>query len=305
MSRPHRTWLPLSMPVTAEPKLNRQDIVAPDGARLAVYVYEPSGVTNDSPTVVFAHGWTLSHRSWLPVVRALAAQPDAPRMVLWDQRGHGESTFAAGKRTAKGQTVRALGEDLAQVLTLVPEESRIVLAGHSMGGMTVMAFAGLHKETVAERVSGVVLVSTASGELRGVGVPGEVAMMRALSKMPIRLGRAVRPRTQAHTSFGPGARFEDIADTARQIGGTRLATTGAFYSALMAHDELASLPVLNEVGTAVLCGTKDRLTPLKLNKKLAEAMPNADLHIIQGKGHMLTYEATADVVAAIRTRLAR
>ena len=279
--------------------LEHRTVTTHDGARLAVYVHEPAHATDATPTVVFAHGWTLSHRSWLPVARRLASRDNPPRMVLWDQRGHGESTMAAGKNTAKNQTVRALGEDLLTITQLPPATSELVLAGHSMGGMTVMAFAGLHPDVVSERVRGVVLVSTASGELRGMGIPGEVALMRALSRIPLKLGRAVRPRSQSRTSFGPGARLEDIADTARQIGGTRLATTGAFYAALMAHDELASLPVLNEVGTTVLCGTKDRLTPLKLNKKLADAMPNAHLRVIEGKGHMLTYEATDDVVAAI------
>ena len=293
-------------------------VTTDDGARLAVYRYESEGANEHTPTVIFAHGWTLSHESWLPVARRLVsdglgqsasdATPVAPssdggvRLLLWDQRGHGSSTFASGKRTVQAQTVRALGDDLGAVLKLVPEQSPVVLAGHSMGGMTVMAFAGLHPDVVEERVAGVVLVSTASGELRGPGLPGEVALMRALSRVPLRLGPAVRPRSQSRTAFGSGARLEDMAETARQIGSTRLATTGAFYAALMAHDEMASLPALDAVGTTILCGTKDRLTPLRLSKRLAEAMPNAELRVMEGKGHMLTYEATDAVVEAIRER---
>lgn len=284
------------------PRLIEQTITTPDGARLATYAFGPPEATVATPTVIFAHGWALSHRSWMPVVRTLAATPQPPRMMLWDQRGHGESTFAGGRRTTREQSVRALGEDLNLVLSRVPAQSPIVLAGHSMGGMTVMAFAGLHPDVVRTRVRGAVLVSTASGKLRGLGRPA-LALMRALTHVPVRPGRAVPSFSQQRTAFGRGARRNDVVETARQIGSTRLATTGAFYSALMAHDELASLSVLNEVGTTVLCGDRDRLTPLKLNEALAAAMPDAQLRVLAGKGHMLTYEATDAVVEAILARV--
>lgn len=250
-----------------------------------------------------AHGWTLDHRSWLPVAQRLLREAPEARVVLWDQRGHGDSTFAQGRRRVGSQTVRSLGDDLAAVIATVPDSSPLVLAGHSMGGMTVMAFAGLHPEVVRSRVRGAVLVATAYGDLRGRKIPGEGAVMKAASRLPLRLGPLVRPHTQSRTSFGPKARLEDITAVAAQIGSTRLATTGVFYAALMAHDERESLPVLDEVGTTIVAGSKDRLTPLRLNKALADALPHSDLRVIEGRGHMLTYEASDAVADAIRERL--
>ena len=42
----------------------------------------------------------------------------------------------------------------------------VVLVGHSMGGMAIMAFAERHPETFADRVAGVALIATTAGRMR-------------------------------------------------------------------------------------------------------------------------------------------
>ncbi|MDI5982853.1 alpha/beta fold hydrolase, partial [Amycolatopsis magusensis] len=56
----------------------------------------------------------------------------------------------------------------------VVPEGRLVLAGHSMGGMTIMALAERHPELVSRRVAGVAFVATSSGEMNRLtlGLPG-------------------------------------------------------------------------------------------------------------------------------------
>ena len=109
--------------------------------------------------MVLAHGWTLTHASWLPVVEPLVAA--GVRVVTYDQRGHGESSPLRGETS-----VRMLGDDLAAVLDVVAPHGPVVLGGHSMGGMTVMAYAGLHPDDFRSRVVGVVLVSTSADDLK-------------------------------------------------------------------------------------------------------------------------------------------
>ena len=142
-----------------------------------------AGTPAEGVTVVLAHGWTLTHASWLPVVELLRSRYGV-RVVAFDQPGHGLS--AAESRTP---TVHELGEVLHRVLTAVAPTGPLVLAGHSMGGMTIMAWAADHADELAARVRGVVFVATSAkvGEDR-VRLPLERAVDAGLG--PRSPGRA-------------------------------------------------------------------------------------------------------------------
>lgn len=283
--------------------LRRTVVTAADGARLAVFVGEPANLPQGAPTVVMSHGWTLSHRSWEPVAQRLLAGGEV-RVVMWDQRGHGDSTFARGGRRPGNETVRALGDDLAAVIdAAAPADSPVVLAGHSMGGMTVMAFAGLHPELLRSRVVGAVLVSTSSGRLRGFSVPGEKWIVKVLEHVPFSPGRLITMGSQRRGGFGAHPREEDVRAARDQIAATRISTSGAFFTALMAHDELAALAQLGTIDVRILVGSRDKLTPKRHSIALAEAMPNATLEVLPDRGHMLPYEEPDAVCAAIRSVL--
>jgi pimeloyl-ACP methyl ester carboxylesterase len=292
----------VSTATTAPPR--RLTVLADDGARLAVWVHDPA--REASPTIVLAHGWALSHRSWDRVVRLLRAGA-AVRVVTYDQRGHGESTSHGPRRGASSTghrrhrpqrpSVHALGDDLAAVVQAVAPVGPLVLGGHSMGGMTVMAYCGTHPGDVRDRVRGVALVSTSAGELRGLGRPGEVTLMRALAHLPgIRAGRAVTAEGQRRLLFGRDAHPADVTATREMVAATPLTTIGRYYAALSRHDEAAALAVLATVPTRVLVGDRDRLTPVSHARRLAELVPHAELEVLPGKGHMLGFEAP-DVVA--------
>ena len=284
--------------------LDRHTVRASDGALLAAYVRRPSEATApDAPTVVLAHGWTLTHRSWHRVVDALG---DGVRVVLWDQRGHGESTLAGGRHRSSGESVGRLGQDLREVIAaLVPDASPLVLAGHSMGGMTVMAYSGTATPEEIDRVRGVVFCSTAAGGLRGTGLPGEQKIMRALSRLPFRgrPGRLIRDKRQREYLFGADARDEDVALTTALTGGVSLITYGAFYGALMKHDEVAALARLEHTPTTVSVGGRDKLTPKVLARRIQEEMPHAQLKVLDDRGHMVPLEEPEVVVGAIEPYL--
>lgn len=270
-------------------------VTTDDGAHLAAYVREPDGPAR--ATVVLGHGWVLDHRSWAPVVDRL---DPSLRVVLWDQRGHGRSTLADGRNRVGHESVRRLGHDLAAVLDqIVPDDDRVILAGHSMGGMTVMAYAGIDPDAFTRRVSGVLLVSTAAGDLRGTGRPGEAFAMKALSHLPAKIGRAITEKGHRAMAFGPQATKAQVHEATLIVRGTRASTFGGYFAALMAHDEYASLSALDAVPTTVLVGEQDKLTPPILARRLADSLPKAQLTQLPERGHMLTWEATDDVVNAL------
>lgn len=55
--------------------------------------------------------------------------------------------------------------------------------------------------------------------------------------------------------------------------------------------------------TLVLCGRQDALTPLEVSEEMAEAIPGADLVVIEECGHLATLEKPEPVNAALRAWL--
>ena len=80
-------------------------------------------------------------------------------MVLYDQRSHGRSERAPRESC----TIEQLGHDLDAVIRALAPEGPLVLVGHSMGGMTIMALAEQNPELFTERVVGVALVVDVGG----------------------------------------------------------------------------------------------------------------------------------------------
>ncbi len=280
-------------------------VVAPDGTLLRVEEYAAqtapgaSGGEDGGPatTVVLAHGWTLTRASWLPVVERLVAA--GMRVVTYDQRGHGQSSPLRGQ-----PTVRMLGDDLAAVLDVVAPQGHVVLGGHSMGGMTVMAYAGLHPDDFRSRVVGTVLVATSAGNLENRLPALEARAMALAARMPrIPTGRFVTTRGQRRLLFGPGADPAQVQLTRDMVANTSLPTLGRFFGALGEHDESEALTQLAGIPTVVLVGDHDKLTPLRHGRRLAELVPHAELRVLPGRGHMLMYEATDEVVDAFHSVL--
>lgn len=117
------------------------------------------------PTLLFTHGFCLSQDSWHYQRAAFANEF---RMVFWDQRGHGRSD---PPEHGKGLSVDLLGEDLYAVLEATCPTGPVILVGHSMGGMTMMALAATHPELFAApgkpgRIVGAALISTSAGRFQ-------------------------------------------------------------------------------------------------------------------------------------------
>ena len=265
-------------------------VSAADGALLRVREYAAAAASAaGAPTVVLAHGWALTHESWLPVITRLVGR--GTRVVAYDQRGHGASTALRG-----AASVRVLGEDLAAVLDVAAPHGPVVLGGHSMGGMTIMAYAGLHPDEFAERVCGAVLVSTSAGDLSQGHRAVERFVMRLVGSAPsVPAGRLITERGQRQLLFGPAADPDHVRLTRDQVAGTSLPTLGRFYGALGAHDEAEALAAFEGVPTVILVGDCDRLTPVGHSRRLAQRLPHAQLRVLEGCGHMLGYEATDEV----------
>jgi pimeloyl-ACP methyl ester carboxylesterase len=280
----------------------------PDGVRLHV---EEHGDPASPLTVVFLHGWTLDARLWRHQITGLPARMGAPvRILTFDLRGHGHSTACSRSTT----TLAQLADDLHAVLRERVPEGKVVLAGHSMGGMTIMEYAHRHATEFTERVAGVALMcTTAEGTAHTTYglAPGVARVVRALEitgaallarSGPWRLHRTVMP------VLSPGVRwlgFGRIADpsavrlTIGMIGNARLATIGGFRPWIDEQHRVDALVHMATLPAAVLVGGQDRLTPSSCAETIVKALPGAEHLICPDAGHMLPLECPDEVTAAI------
>ncbi|WP_029433760.1 alpha/beta fold hydrolase [Blastococcus sp. URHD0036] len=292
-----------------------------DGAVLHVTI----DGSDDAPvTLVLAHGWTLSQASWDDPVGRLVPRIAAGelRLVRYDQRGHGRSTWAPADDDPAAVTIDRLGLDLGCVLDRLAPSGPVVVAGHSMGGMTIMCLAAARPELFGDRVRGALLVSTSAGELGpppGTAkermarrfAPGLVAAAVGGARVIEGLRRLTPPESRQHRRivrgllYGADATDEMVREGAEIMHATTVRAFAVFYPALGDHDKRTELAALARVPVEILVGTSDGLTPVRHSRALAEALPDAVLHVEPRTGHMLLQERPQLVVDALGRLLAR
>ncbi|MEU7100106.1 alpha/beta hydrolase [Streptomyces longwoodensis] len=272
-------------------------------------------------TVVFSHGYCLNQDSWHFQRAALRG---VVRTVHWDQRSHGRS----GRGVAQVQddvplTIDQLGRDLKAVLDAAVPDGPIVLVGHSMGGMTVMALAAQYPELIRERVVATAFVGTSSGRLGevnfGLPVAGVNAVRRVLPGVLRALGQqaelvergrratadlfagVVKRYSFASRDVDPAvARFAE-----RMIEGTPIDVVAEFYPAFTDHDKTEALARFTDLPVLVLAGIGDLVTPSEHSEAIADLLPEAELVLVPDAGHLVMLEhpeVVTDRLADLLTR---
>ncbi|MGB6455448.1 MAG: alpha/beta hydrolase [Streptosporangiaceae bacterium] len=290
------------------------EVRADDGVLLRA---ETAGPDDAPVTVVFCHGYTLNqdvwHYQWLSL-------RDDTRLVRWDQRGHGRSDLGDPRLVSIDQ----LGADLAAVLAAtVPGDQRVVLVGHSMGGMTIMALADQQPELFGGKVAGVVLISTAAHEVDATSwLPGPMrpaarwagpALIRgtvrgrraALTERIRAVGGDLAFLTTRFMAFGDSDVSPTVVDyLERVIRATPIEVVAGFYVALLELDKRAALATLGRVPVVVITGAQDRLIPPARAAALALGIPGARLIEVPGAGHAIILErpevVTQEIAALVK-----
>jgi pimeloyl-ACP methyl ester carboxylesterase len=292
-----------------------------DGVLLHVEEIGPA----DAPlTVVFVHGYSLSMASWTFQRRTLAAElatanghrPDA-RLVFYDHRGHG----ASGRGDAEHATLEQLARDLEAVLGARVPRGPVVLIGHSMGGMAIMALAALRPDLFGSRVVGAALLSTSSGNLADLnfGMPELLTRVRTaffpvaawtMRRRPMLAERTRRIAADLVSTVTRSLSFgSDDVDPAlghyvdAMIAGTPVDVIAEFYPTLAGLDEVGSLEPLRAIPTLVLTGDKDKMIPKEHSELIMERLPDARFVVIENAGHMVLLEKPAEVTAALTALL--
>jgi pimeloyl-ACP methyl ester carboxylesterase len=250
--------------------------------------------------IVLSHGVTLSVRTWIRQLETLPAQ--GFRIVAFDHRGHGESTLGDS-----GFSIDNLGDDIRSVVERLDLRDA-VLVGHSMGGIAVQSFLLRHPEVAAERVKGVVLLSTLAR------VPLSGARAKGLRTFIDRVGKLAPDSTRlwgspnlgfvvARLGFGRNAKPSHVELVRRMMFECAADTRRESPRSLLGLDLTARLPEVR-IPTLVIGGSADVIAPPAESRRIAKLIPGARLEIVEGGGHMLMLERT-ELVDRLITEFAR
>ncbi|WP_067543320.1 alpha/beta fold hydrolase [Nocardia crassostreae] len=268
-------------------------VTATDGARLRVHSYGPA----DGNVLVLVHGWTCCIEYWNPQINAFAGEY---RVVAYDVRGHGESELGTAALTTD-----QLADDLDAVLDAVLRPGqRAVLVGHSLGGMTIQAWAGRYPEQVARRALAVLMTNTAPGNLIA-----ETTVVPFFNRGPLRLPFRIRLLGLSFPIvFPPVAPVRwlfrrqimsldsvgDIAEFGMNIVRSCPARVRGKFGTLLSHLDVGRGAVNLTVPTSLIAGSADDMTPIVHTDRIAEMlreMGSLDGYRILPTGHLGNVEA--------------
>jgi pimeloyl-ACP methyl ester carboxylesterase len=296
--------LPDDLPVLL-PADREYTITADDGVALSVEELDPTDGQAPEFTVILVHGYTLDRRTWL-YQRDELAHCTAPRVrqVLYDLRSHGRS----GRSPRNACTLEQLGRDLHTMIRTAAPEGRVVLIGHSLGGMTIMALADDHPELFAERICGVAFLNTSAGDIGRSGLPRPF-LSRRNPIMPV-AGMLSRWEPSARVvehgrevcrnlvwgltrklAFGDEAVDPALVELMYvMIRATSFEVMTDFLAVFGTHNRYAALAGLQFAKALVIGSDGDQLIQFQHSEAIAALLPDAELVQVQGSGHVTMLE---------------
>lgn len=249
-------------------------------------------------TIVFAHGIAARLEIFEPQRAALRGRA---RLVLFDQRGHGRSGWS-GPRAA---TIAQLGRDLGRVIDALGGD-RVVVVGHSLGGMALLDLARRRPGLFGDRVAGVALLSTAAGGLLRDDAPGgaaRAAVRTGAARLMIGAAWAAAPLLDAvhplgagfvrrrldERLFGRGVPPPQAAETMEGMWAAMSESmAAAFGPAIATFDGSDGVQALRGIPALVLAGADDSTIPAEHSERIARALGGgARLVTIPGAGHVV------------------
>ena len=275
-------------------------ILGADGNRLHVEAFGPV----DAPKLLLVHGWMCAIRFWRWQIDELAGDF---RVIAYDQRGHGRSEETGD------YSFDAFADDFGAVLAAVcAEDERALAAGHSMGAMTIAAWAGSRPEDVERRLSASLLASTGLGDLitqsvvlrtpeRLTGLRDPLGRLLLGAELPVpTVPTPLGDTAVRYIAMNPGASPARVAYVRRMVLSSNPRARGASGRSIAELDLWNALDSLT-VPTTVITGADDKMTPPALARRMAESLPNlSQLIELPGIGHMAPIEDPAPVNQAIR-----
>ncbi|MGK2880911.1 MAG: alpha/beta fold hydrolase [Mycobacterium sp.] len=296
---------PLTTPPTL-PESRPLEVRSSDGTRLHAEVFGPQ----DGYPIVLSHGITCALRVWHEQINDLSADY---RVIAFDHRGHGRSAVPRRGNYSLGH----LAADLDAVLTAaLADGERAVIAGHSMGGITIAAWADHYRDHVTKRADAVAMINTTVGDIltqvkflpvperhaaRRVRVAGRV--LKTFGGVPA-LRVAEKPSRRFVQQLAVGRDADPaVADLVYELFAST-PRVGRGGCARMIVDAMGPGQDIDVTGltvpTLVIGSTRDRLLPITQSRRIAEAVPNLVELVELAGGHCAILERPREVNARLR-----
>ncbi|APT85172.1 hypothetical protein CAQU_08915 [Corynebacterium aquilae DSM 44791] len=266
---------------------------------LAYYRVGPAVNDDNHTTVVFVHGFTLAADSFFLQVDYLQQHYPEVTSLLVDIRGHGRT----GEVQPELCTISGTADDVMATIAQHAPTGRLILVGHSLGGMTVLNLLRRADSTLRARIKGILLISTAIESLASQGLPQVLAspvanLVHQKLEVAPELAQSFRndvaellaPALAATVFYRDSTPYNIIEFHASMIHDTPLETIVGFFDDLQEHEETAASQYLSDIRGACVVGDKDHFTPVGQTELICKLWGCADKDILQDVGHMVILE---------------
>jgi 3-oxoadipate enol-lactonase len=240
------------------------------------------------PAIVFLHGYPLNRSLWQRQVEELSS---SYRLILVDLAGYGSA-----KPIDRGNfaNMADFADDVARSLESVIDEP-FVLVGLSMGGYIALEFWSEY----ASRLKGLVLTNTKATADTKEAV--EVRQKNAQLALDNGTSEVVEPMIEkllSQASRNDKSTLDWLKETMYLVSPE---TVAASLLAMSMRRDFSDLLPKIDIPTYVISGTEDALSPPEVMKPMADAIPNAQFHVIEGSGHLSPMETPAEFNSILRS----
>jgi pimeloyl-ACP methyl ester carboxylesterase len=239
-----------------------------------LYYFASGEELRDRPPVLLLHGGGGSHLSWPPQIRRLSGQ----RMFTLDLPGHGK-TEGIGRQDIDEYSKAII--EFMKSLRL----STAIMVGFSMGSAIALSLALQYRKRVL-----------------GLGLLGGGAKMRVapatleMAANPSTFQSAVETIVENSYSTTADERLKELA--MQQMTETRQAVLYGDFLACDSFDVMGNVKKIR-VPTLLICGSEDRMAPPNRSEYLRDQIEGAQLHVLEGAGHMVMIERPDEVVSLL------
>ena len=274
-----------------------------DGSAVAYWTYEPVQATAETRTILVIHGFRGDHHGLLRV----ADQLPEMRLIMPDLPGFGSSAaFVAGEHS-----VAQYGAFISSFMAALGLGPDTVLLGHSFGSIIASHFVAGHPGTVTPLILINPIAAPALEGPKGIMTRLAVLYYRLAARLPRPLGLALLRSPLIVRVMSEAMAKTDDKDLRRFIHGQH----NSYFSAFADRDSLlesftASVSAhVAEVATQLtlpvllVAGEKDEIAALPDQHHLAALLPDGELKVIPGVGHLIHYETPVPAAGFIRSFL--
>ncbi|MFI6942410.1 alpha/beta fold hydrolase [Streptomyces sp. NPDC050418] len=238
----------------------------------------------EGPPVVFLHGAGDDARLWQPQREALA---DEFTVVAWDEPGAGRSSDLPGSFGLA---------DYASCLAAVVESLRLGpahIAGLSWGGTLALEF----YRRYADLTTTLILADTYAGWKGSLPAEEVRARVEGARRTLAAPPGAFDPAVPGLFAGEPPAAYVPLLDA--MAAAVRPETLRTQLALMAGTDQRDLLPAVS-VPTLLVWGEEDVRSPLAVARQFRDAIPQAELVVIPGAGHVSSLERPEAFNRAVR-----